>query len=241
MVRKLLQSVGPHPALEIDADLRPEGKNGPLARSLESTREYYHRWSDPWEAQALLRARPCAGDEDLQQAYLDTIDDVRYPVTLDASALTQVRRLKARMESERLPRGTDPRRHVKLGPGGLSDVEWTVQLIQLRSAASHTALKTPHTLDALGEAVRANLLSTSDAEILDSAWRLATRIRGALALRGAGKGADVLPHDATELKVLADIMRMPLAGTELDDEYQRTARRARKVTERVFYGWTDGK
>jgi glutamate-ammonia-ligase adenylyltransferase len=239
-IRSLLQTVGPQPGLEIDADLRPEGKSGPLARSLESCREYYERWSDPWEAQALLRARPCAGDEDLRQRFVEMIDPVRYPPSLAPPALKQMRTLKARMESERLPRGADPRRHVKLGPGGLSDVEWSVQLIQLQHAHDHPALRTTVTLEALAAAVEADLIAIDDADVLAEAWTFATDIRGALALRGVGKRTDMLPPETRQMRVLADIMNVRLSGSELDEQYARASRRARAVTERVFYGWHDG-
>jgi glutamate-ammonia-ligase adenylyltransferase len=239
MVRQLLQSVGPQPPLAIDADLRPEGKNGPLARSLESCAEYYGRWSDPWEAQALLRARPCAGDEKLREAFVAAIAPVRFPKNLPDGALKQMRTLKARMESERLPRGVDPRRHLKLGPGGLSDVEWTVQLLQLLHGHDHPSLRTTETLAALEAERGAKLLSASDAETLSEAWRLATDLRGAMALRGAAKDSDVLPSDIRELGVLADITESRLTGAQLDEAYARAARRARAVTERVFYGWAE--
>jgi len=238
-LRKALQSVGTQPGLEIDADLRPEGKNGPLARSLESCREYYGRWSDPWEAQALLRARPCAGDQLLRSRFIEMIDPVRYPAELKESALKQMRRLKARMENERLPRGVDPHRHVKLGPGGLSDVEWSVQLLQLRHAHAHPALRTPVTLDALSAAADAGLIEINDAEVLAEAWTFATDIRGALALRGVGKRTDVLPRDVRQMKVLSDIMNVRLTGSELDEQYSRASRRARLVTERVFFDWRE--
>lgn len=236
-VRALLQSVGSQPSLEIDADLRPEGKNGPLARSLESCAEYYGRWSDPWEAQALLRARPCAGDEALRDAFVAAIDPVRYPATLPGEALKQMRTLKARMESERLPRGIDPRRHLKLGPGGLSDVEWTVQLLQMRHGAEQPALRTTQTLAALTAAQKLGLMSAADAATLAAAWTMATDLRGALALRGASRETDVLPVDVRELGVLASITESPWSGAELDEQYARTARRARAVAERLFYGW----
>lgn len=237
MVRQLLQSVGPQPPLAIDADLRPEGKNGPLARSLASCAEYYGRWSDPWEAQALLRARTSAGDDDLRRAFEEIIDPVRYPRELPEGALKQMRTLKARMESERLPRGIDRRRHLKLGPGGLSDVEWTVQLLQLLHGHELTSLRTTETLAALAAAAEADLLSAADAATLIEAWTLATDLRGALALRGAARDTDVLPSDVRELGVLADITEARLTGAQLDEAYARAARRARAVTERVFYGW----
>ena len=237
MVRQLLQAVSPQPPLAIDADLRPEGKNGPLARSLESCAEYYGRWSDPWEAQALLRARPCAGDQELRDAFIAAIDPVRYPTELPEGALKQMRTLKARMESERLPRGVDPRRHLKLGPGGLSDVEWTVQLVQLQHGHRVEGLRTTQTLTALAAAVEAKLIAAKDAAVLEEAWRLATDLRGAMALRGAARDTDVLPSDIRELGILASITGSGLTGAQLDETYARAARHARAVTERVFFGW----
>ena len=239
-IQRLLKQVNPQPALEIDADLRPEGRNGALARSLASSTEYYGRWSDPWEAQALLRARPCAGDPDLLERFTAMIDTVRYPAELPASALKQMRTLKARMESERLPRGVDPRRHLKLGPGGLSDVEWTVQLLQLQHAHRVEALRTTRTREALHAAVAAELISSEDAEDLDAAWVLATDLRGALALRGRERTPDVLPGDTRELKVLAEIMNVRDTGAELLDRHGKATRHARAVTERVFFGWESG-
>jgi glutamate-ammonia-ligase adenylyltransferase len=237
LVRQLLQSVGSQPPLAIDADLRPEGKNGPLARSLDSCAEYYGRWSDAWEAQALLRARPCAGNEELRAAFVAAIDPVRYPETLPDGALKQMRTLKARMEAERLPRGVDPHRHLKLGPGGLSDVEWTVQLIQLQNGHDEASLRTTETLAALKAARAAKLISSQEAATLAQAWTLATDLRGAMALRGTARDTDVLPSDVRELGILAGITERALSGAQLDEEYARAARRARTVTERVFFGW----
>jgi glutamate-ammonia-ligase adenylyltransferase len=154
--------------------------------------------------------------------------------------LKQMRTLKARMESERLPRGVDPRRHVKLGPGGLADVEWTIQLLQLRHGNEYPALRTTLTLPALDAAVAAGMLDEVDSAVLGEAWRLATRLRGAMALRGYERQrTNVIPSDARELRVLAGILGDGWTGAQLDENYARAARRARAVTERVFYGWTE--
>ena len=238
-VRDLLQRANSQPSLAVDADLRPEGKNGPLVRSLDSVSEYYRRWSDPWEAQALLRARPVAGSQELCERFVAAIADVRYSSEVTPAALKQMRTLKARMESERLPRGIDPRRHLKLGPGGLSDVEWTVQLLQLRHARAHPALQTTETLRAIGAARSAGVLSVSDSRALADAWRFATDLRGAIALRGKSGDADALPGDYRDLGVLASIMGVQESGQALDERYARTARRARAVTERVFFAWEE--
>jgi len=240
-LRALLAATGPEPALEVDADLRPEGRNGPLVRTLASYAEYYGRWSSPWESQALLRARPVAGDADLGEHFVELVAPLRYPAGgADAATVREVRRLKARMEAERLPRGVDPSRHLKLGRGGLSDVEWTVQLLQLRHAHEVPGLRTPATLEALDAAEAGGLLDAEDAAILREAWLMSSRLRDAIVLwtgRAGGAMGDVLPHDLRALNGLARMLGMGAgSGAELAETYLRVGRRARAVMERVFYG-----
>jgi len=130
----------------VDADLRPEGKQGAIVRSLDSYRSYYERWAETWEFQALTRARPIAGDEALGEAFVELIDPYRYPATFTPEQVQQIRRMKARVENERMPHGADRTRQLKLGRGGLSDVEWLVQLVQLRPAHAAPPLRPPPTL-----------------------------------------------------------------------------------------------
>ncbi|MFD7022418.1 bifunctional [glutamine synthetase] adenylyltransferase/[glutamine synthetase]-adenylyl-L-tyrosine phosphorylase [Promicromonospora sukumoe] len=293
-MRRILTAVGPEPGLPVDADLRPEGRNGPLVRSFESYVKYYGRWSSPWEAQALLRARALSGtlsvvaaggpDEgavaaslaggggagaggaadgadavgadavggeldlgpgaeggrSLGARFTELIDPLRYPEGgPDVAVLREVRRIKARVESERLPRGADPARHLKLGRGGVSDVEWTVQLLQLQHAFEVPGLRTTGTVAALKAANEAGLLTDDDAEVLHEAWVLASRLRSAIVLwsgRTTGAGVDMLPHDSHALTGIARLLGDVGTGPELEELYLRVARRARAVMERVFYG-----
>lgn len=234
--RRLLALPAPDPPLNLDADLRPEGRQGPLTRSLASYAAYYARWSAPWESQALIRAEPVAGDADLGRRFTDLIDAYRWPAgDLTDADLVHIRRLKARMEAERLPRGADPATHTKLGPGGLSDVEWTVQLIQLRHASDVPGLRTPRTLTALDAAATAGLIDEDDAETLAEAWRLATRIRNGIMLT-SGRAADSIPRDSRERARLARAIGYPAEEVpDMLEHYLRAARRARTVMERVFY------
>ncbi len=166
-LRGLLARPGPDPSLHVDADLRPEGKQGPLVRTLAAYRAYYDRWASPWEVQALIRADPVAGDAGLGAAFLALANEIRYPAGGMAEGhVREIKRIKARMEAERMPRGVDPALHVKLGPGGLSDAEWVAQLLQLRHAGAVPALRTTSTLAALAAARDDGLLSAADAEAL---------------------------------------------------------------------------
>jgi glutamate-ammonia-ligase adenylyltransferase len=239
-MRTLLSATSSDPPLGIDADLRPEGRNGPLARSLDSYARYYARWSEPWEAQALLRARVCVGDEELAARFIELIDPVRYPAGgLSPEQLTEIRRIKARVESERLPRGADPATHTKLGRGGLADVEWTVQLLQLAHGFEIEQLRTPRTLEALAAAHAAGLISTGDRSALEAAWRMSTHSRNAIMLV-RDKADDQLPKSGKELVGVGRAMGYP-AGFDpgqLVDDYRRSARHARRVVESVFYGAT---
>ncbi|MEU1536782.1 bifunctional [glutamine synthetase] adenylyltransferase/[glutamine synthetase]-adenylyl-L-tyrosine phosphorylase [Actinacidiphila glaucinigra] len=236
-LRRLLQIPTTDPPLLIDADLRPEGKSGPLVRTLGSYAAYYRRWSLVWESHALLRAEPVAGDEDLGARFIGLVDPLRYPADgLPEEAVREIRRLKARMESERLPRGADPTTHAKLGRGGLSDVEWTVQLLQLRHGAQFPGLRTTRTRPALAAAEAAGLVAAEDAEVLDAAWILASRMRNAVMLVRARAG-DTFPGDGKELAAVGRYLGYePGHVGDMVEEYRRATRRARAVVERLFYG-----
>ncbi|MGI5118193.1 bifunctional [glutamine synthetase] adenylyltransferase/[glutamine synthetase]-adenylyl-L-tyrosine phosphorylase [Marinactinospora thermotolerans] len=240
-LRRLLELPAADPPVRLDADLRPEGRNGPMVRTLDSYAAYYARWSSPWESQALLRAAPVAGDPGLGERFVALIDPIRYPAGgVDDAAVREIRRLKARMEAERLPRGADPALHTKLGRGGLSDVEWVAQLIQLRHGHDVAALRTTGTIQALDAAVAVGLLDAEDAATLELAWRLAARVRGAIMLV-RGKGGDSIPSDLRDRSALAGALgyRGEEEGEgvaeQLVQDYRRVTRRARAVMERVFY------
>lgn len=236
-LRRLLGRAGPDPCLPIDAGLRPEGRQGPLVRTLAAYRAYYQRWARPWEVQALLRADPVAGDPGLRDAFRELADDIRYPAGgVDELFVREIRRIKARVESERMPRGVESALHLKLGPGGLADTEWVAQLLQLRHAGSVPGLRTTGTLAALGAARDAGLLAATDAHALSSAWLLAARVRNAVMLV-TGRASDVMPAAQPELAAVARLLGYPAdAWQDLVQDWRRSARRARAVMERVFYG-----
>jgi glutamate-ammonia-ligase adenylyltransferase len=239
VVRELLRglsAVTPEgTCFRVDPNLRPEGRNGPLSRTLGSYLAYWDRWAQPWERQALIKVRPVAGDGELAGRFCAEAEARVYREPLDAATVAEVRRMKARVESERLPAGADPKLHLKLGPGGLADVEWTAQLLQLRTGGSQPSVRVQGTLPALEALARTGALEPGQADWLADAYRLGQRIRN-LAYLVAGRPVDSLPTDPVALERLARAMGEPGRQRLLED-YRRATRRARRVVDTRF--WDD--
>ena len=165
------------------------------------------------------------------------MDPLRFPEQgVSEDDVLEVRRIKARVDEERLPRGADRATHFKLGRGGLADVEWTVQLLQMQHAGDVPALRTTRTLYALRAAVEADLLDNGDAQALAAAWRTASGLRNAI-VQVRGRPSDSLPRDPRERAAVAHIRGYgPGESDRMVDDYLRVTRRARQVVERVFWG-----
>ncbi|MFP4511345.1 MAG: bifunctional [glutamine synthetase] adenylyltransferase/[glutamine synthetase]-adenylyl-L-tyrosine phosphorylase [Acidimicrobiales bacterium] len=213
---------------EVDPDLRPEGRQGPLARSLSGFDAYWQRWSAPWERLAMVRARPVAGDPEVAEAWSDLLDQHLWGSAVSEHELREIRMVKARMENERIPAGEDPRFHLKLGRGALADIELCVQLLQLQhQVRAHGTETGIEALEADG------VLPPHDAAILFESYEFCERVRNRWHLLRNGPG-DSLPPDPDALRHLA--RSLDTSPTRLRDEYLRVTRRARVVVEREFYG-----
>ena len=240
MAEGLLRAVGEvtpeGQAFKVDAGLRPEGKSGPLTRSFQSYVEYYERWAQPWEHQALIKARFCAGDRVLADKLIQSVERLAFPESITSEMLSEMRHLKARMEKERVGRGPDPRMHLKMGPGGLADVEFAVQLLQRAHGHDHPELRVTSTLAAL-EAVRSNgLISDDDASILKDGYLFLTRVRNR-AFFLAGRPIDLYPskpEEAESLGIAVGFAEQP--RQELEETYLRATRRVRRVAQELIYG-----
>lgn len=235
-MRQLVGAAGAVHELQVDADLRPEGRNGPLVRTVSSYLAYYRKWSDTWESQALLRASYGAGDAELVAELLTQLDFRRYPEEgISAAQVAEIRRLKGRMEHERTGR-RGLGQNLKLGTGGLSDVEWTVQLLQLRHAGRAPELRVTGTLAALAALAEAELISQDDADALVKAWRLASQLRNRTMLV-RGRASDSLPADPRETASVAMLLGFqPGQASLLMDHWAKTARHAAQVVDRLFWG-----
>ncbi|MFQ5517116.1 MAG: bifunctional [glutamine synthetase] adenylyltransferase/[glutamine synthetase]-adenylyl-L-tyrosine phosphorylase, partial [Acidimicrobiia bacterium] len=194
-------------AFKVDADLRPEGTQGPLARSLDAYRNYYTQWSQPWELQALIKARPACGTTTTGTAFLTHTQPLTYPDTLPPNTLRTIRTLKARAERQRIPAGEDPQFHLKFGPGGLVDVEFTVQILQLMAGGNQRRIRNANTLAATEALASNQILEPEEAHDLGAAYEFCGRVRNRLFLL-AGRPRDSLPTDRRELGKLGTSLGM---------------------------------
>jgi glutamate-ammonia-ligase adenylyltransferase len=219
----------------IDARLRPEGRHGVLARSLEGFDIYWRQRAEVWEFQALTRARVVAGDEDLGRRFVERAHEHVYRDPFPETWRRDIRRMKARIERERIPPGEDPQFHLKLGRGTLSDVEFTVQLEQLALGGRHPELRVTSTARALACLEELGAIDPDDAGRLRESYDLCERTRNYRYLL-TGTPGDALPIDDEAEKLARMLGYLHRPRQTLREEYRRVTRRARDVVERVFYG-----
>jgi glutamate-ammonia-ligase adenylyltransferase len=176
----------------------------------------------------MIRARTVAGDFDLGNRLLEELDEHVWGDGLTPDELLEIRRMKARIEGERIPPGEDPKFHLKLGRGSLSDVEFTAQMLQLQYGVRATG-----TVAALQALSTTGVLAEDDADQLYESYRFCERVRNRWYLVNSGP-ADSLPTQPEPLTWLA--RSLGTTASALRDDYRRVTRRARHVVERVFYG-----
>lgn len=236
-MRSRLAKPSGDPPLEVDLGLRPEGRSGAIVRTIESYEKYYEKWGETWEIQALLRAAWVAGDKELGTKFLKMIDQFRYPESGASQAqLRDVRRMKARVDNERLPRGADRNTHTKLGRGALTDIEWTVQLLTMMHAHEYPALHNTSTLEVLDVVEEHEIIDVEQVKILREAWLTATAARNALVLV-KGKRSDQLPTPGPQLAQVAGASGWdPNEYQEYLEHYLKVTRKSRQVVDEVFWG-----
>ncbi|HJT37383.1 MAG TPA: bifunctional glutamine-synthetase adenylyltransferase/deadenyltransferase, partial [Actinomycetota bacterium] len=175
LIQRLAAQTEEGQAFRVDTTLRPEGKDGALVRSLTAYRAYYERWARPWEFQALLKARPIAGDESLGGDFIDLVRPFVYPERLSPDAVREIRDLKARAERAIAARGLQ-NREVKRAPGGIRDIEFAVQLLQLVHGRRDDGLRTPNTLEGLHALAHRAYVGDQDAAELTEAYRFLRKV-----------------------------------------------------------------
>ena len=215
----------------LDLRLRPEGKGGEPVPSLDACRRYYAERAQTWERQAMVKARFLAGDARVAEEFLRIVTPFAYPEGMPAAMADEVRAMKRRIENERSSAATRGR-DLKLGPGGLSDVEFLAQLTQMRQGHGRPALRRPDTLGALAALAAEGILPAAEAAALREGYRFQMRLRNLLYLR-AGGHTSVLPEGDEDQRAVARALGMDNAGELLEAFYQHR-RRVREIFEERF-------
>jgi len=237
LINRLAATTEEGVAFRVDTALRPEGRAGPIVRSLAGYRAYYERWAQAWEFQALIKARPIAGDATLGEEFRDLVLPFVYRDRLSEEAVREIRTMKARIEKERLGSREDPKTQLKVGIGGLIDIEFTIQLVQLMNGSSSPRLRAHGTVPAIAAAAEIGYIDLEKGRWMVEAYRFLNRVRNTMYLV-RGRSGDSLPSDPDELELLARALGYPSPGARVAflEEYRRTTRRSRQVCEDVFYG-----
>jgi glutamate-ammonia-ligase adenylyltransferase len=232
LIRLLAEPTAEGIGLRVDPTLRPGGRGGTLSRGLEATLDYYERQSATWERQAMIKARPVAGDAWIGAAFVEGVAPFVYPAELGIHAIDDVRRTKVRLEEYIRRRGKELI-EVKRGRGGIRDVEFAVQLLQIVHGRRDPRLREPNTLRALSTLAEEGYVARTDADELAGAYRFLRRIEHRLQIVRDLQTHD-LPADHRALTTLARSLGLSDAGS-LQDSYERQTDLVRGIHERLFY------
>lgn len=215
----------------VDLRIRPEGRFGALVRSLQSYQAYYESWAEPWEFQALLKARFVAGDPALGEAFMKMIAPYLFRRAVNSEFIDSIRHNKARMEQKAQLSG-EAQSNVKTGFGGIRDVEFTVQLLQLRLGSRFPQVRTPNTLDALGRLRHVGALTIDEESELTEDYKWLRNVEHRLQIL-YDRQTQLLPAEPNERRLLARRMGYPDAAA-FDADYVRRTDRVRRHFTRLF-------
>ena len=236
-LKQLLSTSSRALPVALDFALRPEGKNGALVRTLESYTEYYERWAHAWEKQMLVRLRPLGGGNTADALY-QFAQAYCFHSPLNDDETRDIQLMKVRVERERIPGGINPRMHIKLGPGGLSDIQWLVELLQLQLGSEDCDLRTSSTRQALLELLHRGKLTQSEYQRAASTWEFGQELRRARVI-AAGPSAsknDVIPSNSEQLVAMAMLMGYSRdQREEMTTKWLTSSRKMREVFEKLFW------
>jgi glutamate-ammonia-ligase adenylyltransferase len=232
--KKILEAFStPHPAgslFRIDLRLRPEGSAGPLARSLESMENYYSGFGETWERLALIKAREIAGSRELAYEFLRQHQPFIYPKSATPDLLDEIASIKHRIERDIV--GTENlERDVKLGRGGIRDIEFIVQTLQLSHGARHPFLQESNMLKALRALRELDLLPTNEVLTLDQTYRFLRRVEHRLQIE-AEQQTHVVPRETEALRRLALSLRFS-SSKDFTAVLQGRMRAVRPIFQRI--------
>jgi glutamate-ammonia-ligase adenylyltransferase len=232
LVSFLSQPGADGPLYRVDMRLRPHGKTGPLVPSVSNLISYYESWGEAWERQALIKARFVTGDRELGRRFGDFVEKYTYARQMDDSSLEEIKRVKHRAEKEYALKAD-----LKQGAGGIRDIEFYVQYLQLIAGHQHSAVRARSTLEAIGRLAQARLLLEGEESQLSLAYRFLRIVEHRLQLRGL-TFRSLVPEDPEELALLAKGLGFPGNDLEAIAAFRATLRlhrsRVRAILERIY-------
>src|SRR2546428_1358040 len=225
-----------HPAgslFRVDLRLRPEGSAGPLARSLDSMENYYAGFGETWERLALIKARGIGGSRELAYEFLRQHQPFIYPKSTTPDLFDEIANIKRRIERDVV--GPDQlERDVKLGRGGIREIEFVVQALQLIHGAHHAFLQEASMLKALRGLRQLDLLPHDEVLTLDKACRFLRRVEHRLQIE-TEQQTHTVPQEREALQRLAISLRFSSAE-EFSAALKQSMRTVRSIFERVISG-----
>ncbi|NDE89038.1 MAG: bifunctional glutamine-synthetase adenylyltransferase/deadenyltransferase, partial [Micrococcales bacterium] len=221
------------PALwQVDANLRPEGKSGALVRTLESHLAYYDKWAENWEFQALLKANPIAGDLELGGQYKAAVEPLVWASSKRDNFVESVQQMRKRV-SENIP-AEESDRQIKLGPGGLRDVEFTVQLLQLVHGRSDNSVRAPDTLTAIEQLVQGGYIGRQDGQEFANHYGFLRVLEHRIQLINLRR-THLMPAESSALRSVARSLVSNWSEKDLLEKWQEVKLQVRQLHQRIFY------
>jgi len=237
MIQLLSERTAEGHVFRVDTRLRPFGKSGPLACSLGSAVDYYSTYGRAWERQALIKARPCAGDFQLGEVLLEQLRPFFYPRYFDDTTLEDIRSVKRQVESI-IASKSQTDREVKLGRGGIRDIEFTVQMLQMLHGGRWPEIRTSNTLEALRALGQRQKVQPFDAATLERNYIFLRGIEHRLQIEG-GRQTHILPETGPELDMLARRLGYE-NGDSLMNVYRERTAETRAILEQFLATRGDG-
>lgn len=215
---------------EVDLDLRPSGRSGTLVTSYESFKKYHEESAQLWERQALIRAVPCAGDKKLSEKVLETVTDYVYYKPLDDNFFLEINRLRNRMEKE-LAKESVSKVNIKTGKGGLVDIEFVVQMLQLRYGKKYRSIRHGNTLEAIKALGNRGLIEPEETSCLVEGYSFLKRMENLLRLLKDKSISEVKDSDFDRLAIES---RTYKTGKELKNRYKDITHQIRGIYRKYF-------
>jgi glutamate-ammonia-ligase adenylyltransferase len=206
LTKTIHEITGEGNVFRVDLELRPEGKSGEITNSLASCETYYQSWGRTWERQALIKARVSAGSDELGKEFFSMIEPFIFRRSLDFAAIGEIKSLKKKIDEDLIKRNVE-KGNIKLGAGGIREIEFIVQAYQLIFGGREKSLRVPNTLITLQRLREMHFIDEDERSKLQRAYIFLRRLENMVQI-SFGLQTHVLPKEEEKLAILAKKMKI---------------------------------